>query len=259
MKKASSFTGFIMLTIASFWLQSCSKDDSEEPLIVTPASISMHYEDTQQLSAEGATSWLSNDEFVAKVNSSGLITANHVGTTEIIVSNGKKNATCSVTVTPEYYLYDDPILNWGASKAEIESAEKHKKVSSSNSDMLTFDYSFGSNACVMGYSFENGKLKNIMAMFDYSLYLRAGYYLLERYQPIAAGNDYDYVLIDALKKEKCKTIVYFAAYKSGKTTYTTIMYSDYSSIKSASTRSVAEYNPEMNKMQETLVGTYKQK
>lgn len=259
MKNFFRFTGLIVLTITNFWFLSCSKDSDEEPLTVTPSSVSMHYEDTQQLKAEGATKWLSSDEFVAKVNSSGLITANHVGTTEIVASDGNRTANCKVTVTPEYYLYDDPILEWGVSMANIESAEKHKKVGSSSSTMLSYDYSFDSNACAMGYTFENGKLKNVLAMFSYSLYLRAGYYLLERYQPITAGDDYDYILVDALKAEKCKTVVYFTTYKSGTTTYVTILYSDYSSFNNSSTRSVTDYNPEIYKMQKILANTIEQK
>ncbi|SEF97184.1 Ig-like domain (group 2) [Xylanibacter ruminicola] len=247
MKKTFRFTGFILISIVSCSFLSCSSDSDENPLIVTPASISMHYEDTQQLQAEGATSWLSSDEFVAKVSSTGLVTANHVGKTEIIVSNGKKNTTCEVTVTPEYNLYDDPILQWGASMSTIQSLETHKKLSSSSSDVISYDYSFGNNPCAMGYSFENGKLKAVMAMLDYSLYLKTGYYLLERYQPAAETDDYDFLFVDALSKDKCKTAVYFTTQKSGRNTYTVIMYMDFSKL-SSSTRSVIGYNSEMMKM-----------
>lgn len=258
MKKNLSLIGLILMSSLLISFTSCS-GDSEEPLVVTPKSLSMHFEDTQQLNADGATSWISNDEFVAKVNSSGLVTGNHVGKTEIVVSDGNRTTTCDVTITPEYYLYDDPILEWGTSKSIIESSEKHEKATSSSADVLTYNYSFGTNACAMGYSFENGKLKSVMAMMAYSLYLKTGYYLLERYQPIASGNDYDYLLVDALKPEKCKNAIYFRSYTSGKNTYTTVMYMDYSSLSSSKTRSSQVYNEEFEKMQEELVNILKNK
>lgn len=214
-----------------FAVCSCSGDD-ESPLVVTPASVSMHYDETQQLSAEGATSWLTNDEFVAKVDSKGLVTARHIGNTQIVVSDGKRTATCEVTVTPEYSLYDDPILDWGASKSSIQSKEKHEKGTSSDSNILVYNYTFGNNVCVMGYTFENGKLKSVTAMMDNSLYLRTGYYLIERFQPVAATKDYDYVFVDAMETNKVKTIVYFALYKSGSKTYTTVIYGDYAAYSS---------------------------
>ena len=49
-------------------LTSCGddkEDDSPTTLSVTPGSISLYYEDTQQLSAAGATSWSSENEFIA--------------------------------------------------------------------------------------------------------------------------------------------------------------------------------------------------
>ena len=92
-----------------------------------------------------------------------------------------------------------------------------------------------------------------MALFSYSLYVKAALYLIERFQPIAAGNDYDYVLVDALKEDRCKTVVYYTSYKSGKNTYTSIMYMDYSALNKAKSRSAAEYNPNNDEMTKELV------
>lgn len=95
-------------------ITACSSDDDEgSGIVVSPSSISLHYEETQQLKADGATSWLSEDEFVASVDQSGLVKGGHVGTTKIIATNGSKKSACEVTITPKYYLFDEPLLRWG--------------------------------------------------------------------------------------------------------------------------------------------------
>lgn len=251
MKRYSYFSSFIIVTVAGYCLSSCSSSKEEDPLVVSPASISMHYEDTKQLKADGATSWYSNDEFVAKVNSSGLVTGNHVGETEIVVSDGSRSAICKVTITPEYYLYDDPILQWGTSMSSIKSLETHKRANSTSDNVLVYDYSFGSKSCLMGYTFKNGALQGVMAMLNVSMYADVAYYLLERFQPVAAGDNYDYVLIDAMEKDKCKTIVYLSTQKIDNSIVLTVLYADPSIV--SSTRTIKEYGPEIEVMQKEMI------
>ena len=105
----------------------------------------------------------------------------------------------------------------------------------------------------MGYIFENGKLNSVLAMMDNSLFLRAGYYLIERFQPAAIGDNNDYYFIDAMEIAKCKTVVYFTTYKSGKETLTTIMYKDASQLNAASSRSMLKSDKESTNIQEEMI------
>lgn len=240
MKKVSLWSILMLVVLTLPLLAACGGDGDDDPgLTVTPSSISMHYEDTQQLSAQGATSYKSNDEFVAKVDQAGLVTGGHVGTTQIIASNGKKTGICEVTITPEYDLYDTPILDWGVSASTISSKETHK-LESSTDDYLIFNYQKGNTACAMSYAFENGKLKSVIAILNYSSYVSAGYYLLERYQPIGEDEGI-FVFLDALTKDKAKTAVAFSTATISGSKVTRIIYMPATST-SSSMRSVQSNN-----------------
>jgi hypothetical protein len=205
-KNTFKFIGFVLKTIFSFGLVSCGSDGDDDPGIsITPSSVSMHYDDTKQLSAQGATSWSSNDEFVAKVDQSGLVTGGHVGTTQIIASNGKKTSICDVTITPQYFLYDTPLLDWGISMTSVKSQETHELLSTKENNLM-YNYTKGEIACLLTYNFENDKLRGIVVILNYSYYVDAGYYLLERYQPVAESEGM-YVFLDALTKDKANTTI----------------------------------------------------
>ena len=233
MKKTFRFLGLMLISVMSYGLTSCGSDDDDAGISITPSSVSMHYEDTKQLSAQGATSWSSNDDFVAKVDQTGLVTGGHVGTTQITASNGKKTAICEVTITPEYNLYDTPILEWGASENSIKSKETHEFLSSSG-DYLYYDYTKGKSSCFLAYNFENGKLKGILVVLDYSYYADAGYYLLERYQPVGESEGM-YLFIDALTQSKATTAIGFeTSTMSGSKVVSIIYLSASSNLRSVS-------------------------
>ena len=75
MKKTFRLAGLMLMVITSFNFMSCGGDDDEPNISVTPTSVVMHYDDTQQLKAEGttATSWTVEDEFIASVEQTGLV------------------------------------------------------------------------------------------------------------------------------------------------------------------------------------------
>lgn len=230
-----------MLATMSIGFVSCGGDDEpDEPdFVVTPSKVTMHYDDQKQLTAEGAVSWTTNDEFIADVNQTGLVEAKHVGSTKIVVSNGKRTTYCDVEITPKYTLIDIPLLYWGSSRSSIQSAELHPQLGEiTNDNILAYNYTLGSTAGIVMYVFENNKLKSIMALLNKSMYLDAGYYLLERFQPIATGSSTDVYFMDAMSREKAKTVGMLDYYKLDGTTFTCIFYSDIN-ILNSSTRGVA--------------------
>ena len=206
MKKVTFWSMLMLAVLILPMMVACGGDgDDDGGISISPSSVSMHYDDTQQLNAQGATSWTSNDDFIAKVDQTGLVTGGHVGTTQITASNGKKSAICEVTITPEYNLYDSPILEWGASMNSVQSSEIHELLRSSDAALI-YDYTKGTSPCLLTYSFENSTLKAIVAILNYSSYVDAGYYLLERYQPIGESEGM-YIFLDALTQSKATTIV----------------------------------------------------
>lgn len=236
MEKSFKFVGLMLMAVMSIGFISCgSDDDDNEPSIsVTPSSVVMHFDETKQLNVKGttATSWTVEDDFIASVEQTGLVNGRHVGSTKIRVSDGKKSAFCDVTITPKYSLIDTPILNWGTSKSSVESSETHSSLSSSSSDYLMYDYTLGSTACIIMYGFENNKLETVMAVLNRSLFVTAGYYLMERYQPVYVGDDDQYLFIDAMTEPKAKTVVMLSFQKIDGSNVTAILYTDKNKLSS---------------------------
>lgn len=234
----SKNVSFVLLiaTCACLSLSSCSKENEEDVQVtLSPSYISMYYEGTKQLSAENATSWRTEDDFVAEVDNKGLVTGGHVGKTKIIASNGKHSAFCEVTVIPKYNLYDTPIIDWGASMSTIQNKETHVKTATTTStNSIGYNYSKNSsNPCGVVYYFNEGKLSNIMVLLDYLSYPEAGLYLLERYQPFyAEKTDYAALFADAYTKDKWKTGVGIQTPTVSGTKVTLIMYFPASNLPS---------------------------
>lgn len=227
MKKNILFLTTMLLVPMSFMLIACGGGDDEPEFVVSPSSISMHYDGQKQLTADGAVSWATDDDFVATVDQTGLVKGNHVGSTKIVVSNGKRTAYCDVEITPQYNYFDDPILRWGSSKAAIQSSEKHSILGDMVDDnFLAYDYTNGSIPCIMLYVFANGSLSSVMSLLNKAMYAEAGYYLLERYQPAAIGSGTDFYFIDAMSRERAKTVCVLDYYTLNRTSYTGIFFSD---------------------------------
>lgn len=215
-----------MLTLS---VTSCSKDDesqTEQNVKITPTNITMHYKETLQLTATNANSWSSDDNFIAEVDNKGLVKGGHIGTTIITAKNGSSFATCEVTITPKYDIYDTPILEWGATMSSIQSKETHPKSSSSNtSSMLAYNYKKNGTPCALIYYFEGGKMSRIVVYMDLLQYTNAGNYLLERYTPLSADpTDYFLMFTDAYTKDKMKTVVGLQTTKVSGTELTMITY-----------------------------------
>lgn len=226
MKKVSLF-GLVLMCVMGAVLVSCGNDksdDSSTSLSVSPSSVSLYYEGTQQLSASGATSWTSENEFVAKVDSKGLVTANHVGNTNILVSNGNAMGKCAVNVKAKYNCYDTPLLNWGASTSAISAAETHTKSSSTSSDYLVYEYTNGTTIALVQYIFKSSALSGINVIMPSSDYASVGLYLLERYQPANKDDNDSYYFVDAMDVKHAKNVIVFALQTISNSKYTVVTY-----------------------------------
>ncbi|MCR5513488.1 MAG: Ig-like domain-containing protein [Prevotella sp.] len=238
MRKVSVW-GIILMCVMCGVSTSCGddkSDDSPTTLSVNPSSVSLYYEGTQQLSASGVTSWSSENEFVAKVDAKGLVTANHVGSTNILASNGNAMGRCAVTVKPKYNCYDTPLLNWGASASAISAAETHTASSSSSSTSLGYGYTNGSVTSVVLYMFENNALKSVGVLASYSNYAQIALYLLERYQPIAKDDDGNYYFIDSMDTKTANNVIALSTTTVSNSKMTMVLYMPNSQKASAPQR-----------------------
>lgn len=113
----------LLLTVITLTLTSCQKD-----ILFKEAVISLKYKETKQLTLDNLkpnkdVTYRSTDPFVATVNSSGLVTAITVGKAVIIAELKKVTTVCWVTVDTTSFLYNEPILDFGASLDSIKKKE----------------------------------------------------------------------------------------------------------------------------------------
>lgn len=232
-------TTIVMLFVAVLGLSitSCSKDDDvpEPNVVLSTTNIVMYYEQTKKLTAENATSWRTENDFVATVDENGLVTGGHVGTTRIIASNRSSSATCNVTIQPRYNLYDSPILDWGASMSEIRNKETHENMSMSSTTSLAYFYNKSTdNPVVVLYSFENGKLDYASVILKWNTFASAVNHLVERYQVVAVDHEKQVALFwDANTRDKLKTVVTISVSELSGTPVIQILFADAAKVESA--------------------------
>ncbi len=152
---------------------------------------------------EGARTLVSADEFVAYTTKDGYIQAFHVGQTTVTVNGSMK---IPVVVKGVKTGFNDPVTVWGCSKNYVD---QYHTDGSFYEDKGNYVYYKGSGKILLyQYLFENGKLKNAATIVSLNNSVDYFGYLLERYLPIAE-TDGNYVFIDALSKNDCKTAIVF--------------------------------------------------
>ncbi len=164
--------------------------------------------------------WKSANPLVASVSGS-TIKANCVGNTTI--SSGSSNI--KVTVKATHFDFNDPCLQWGASKSSVKSYMSKYNLFNEKSTSLTYD---GSGKTYMySYLFENGKLNSsgILVESYYSSDITT--YLKERYYPVLVSEDDVIYMVDA----KQETLALVSVYTSGYSVYVMVIYTHYTGEK----------------------------
>lgn len=194
MKKVFSLMLLLATTIT---FSSCGGDDDEpDNSTLTKTSYSMYHEDERNIEGTNVIdlAWNSDNEFVATVEH-GVITGQFVGKTTVQSTN---NLSFSVEVKPLYHTYDEPCLDWGASKSTIKA--KYGTPKSEDSSNLLYQTS-NSNAPIMLFMFENGKLSSSGVVCKISAVSQLADFLLERYVPVKVDtNNYSATLLHCYGK-----------------------------------------------------------
>lgn len=228
MKKILRMMIIMAMGIGTF--ASCSSDE-EESVTLSSRTVTMKCDETKTLKATGnVNTWTSENEFVATVDRNGIITAGHVGETNIVASGNNGSAMCKVTVEGKYNYYIEPLCKKGVKKSDVKKYESRKLKSETDNSLL---YN-GENSMVtgVGYSFDDsGELKMAIAIVphDNSTTL-AGHlsnFLLERYK-YAAKLDETYSYMDANRLADATKVVYVQIAPNGYTNYATVTYVPYS-------------------------------
>jgi acylphosphatase len=228
-------TAIVSLTLFA----ACSKDDGDLK-ITSSRNIELTSKNTSQIEcSDSKATYASENEYVATVSTTGLITAKRIGETYIDV-NGQKSV--KVTVTPVYTDFTEPQLLFGATKDEVFA-----KVGTNYSVSDDNDIAYKStNGIIKGYLYllKDGKVEAV-AMVVNSLYVdNLTDFLLERYVPVTISEkDYTALYINALTAEKATILIGEQIYSP---TIINVIYLPYTNSRS---RSVANMDNEKIKQQ----------
>ena len=203
----------ICLPLATFTSCGDDADDDNQSMNLT-----LNAGETHDIG--NGSDWKSANPLVASVSGS-TIKANCVGNTTI--SSGSSNI--KVTVKATHFDFNDPCLQWGASKSRVKSYMSKYNLLKEESTSLVYD---GSGKTYMyNYLFENGKLNSssILVKSYYSSDITT--YLKERYYPVLVSEDDVIYMVDA----KQETLALVSVYSYGYSVYVMVIYAHYTGEK----------------------------
>lgn len=182
---------FIIPVICLFIISSCTKENTKT-LEVTPNSIAVYSDGTKQLTTNvDDASFSSNDDYYATVTSSGLVTGERVGETEIIVKSSAGTVKVPITILNKYSLYPDVDGLIGKSTTSMTRLfGSNFKLSTSSSGDLMYGYTNPTNY-VDGivFSVNGSKINSIGVIVSTSYTSMLTKHLLERYMVAGMQND----------------------------------------------------------------------
>jgi hypothetical protein len=117
---------FLVVFFPALVFTSCSDDKEDNRIKISKTEYLLNFEDEVQIEATSINdiTYTTASEYVAKVSSSGLITAGRVGETYILLENGNDERVVQITVKPRYDLYPEPIkkIMFGLNKQQVKEA-----------------------------------------------------------------------------------------------------------------------------------------
>lgn len=111
---------------------------------------------------------------VATIDANGLITGKRVGETTIKVSGNNFSGACTVSISPLYNTFIEPITQFGISKNEVKAKETRTLLSEVETAML---FKGNTEEKYAMYVFENGKLKSSLIVLASSYSSVLGSYI----------------------------------------------------------------------------------
>lgn len=192
MSKKTNLVLCIIISLMMF--ASC---DKEHYITLSQSSTTMYHGQTQQVPAQckDPINYSSNNEYVAIVSPSGMITAQYVGQAVIRLTSTNDNKTYNVKVAPKYNLYPEPNITFGETKSSVISKYGNPDGQTSN----TIVYSnYSTKALYLIVSFDaNNRVKyyGVVVSKDYTTELSN--FLSERYKYVSYS-DGVYLYMNAL-------------------------------------------------------------
>lgn len=166
------------MAVLAITFAGCKK---ERLITLSTTSTTLHHGETFQIPAqcENPITYSSANEYHAKVSSSGLVTANYVGSTTISLLSEEDNKTFTVTVTPKSNLYPEPNIRFGETKSSVLS--KYGDPDSSTDETIGYiEYSTNAPGLLVLFD-ENDCVKDYAVIVKTAFSSELGTFLSERY------------------------------------------------------------------------------
>ena len=198
------FLFYVTVIVSLALFAACSKDDGGDLKISSSKNVELTSSNTSQIKcSDSKATYASENEYVATVSATGLITAKRIGETYIDV-NGQKSV--KVSVAPVYTEFTEPQFLFGATKDEVY-AKVGTNYSLSNESGIAYK---STNEIIKGYLYllKDGKVEAVAIVVN-SLYVdNLTDFLLERYVPVTISEeDYTALYINALTAEKATILI----------------------------------------------------
>lgn len=140
----------------------CACTENEQFVTLSDSDVSMHYDETKQLSASYSSdkleaetfSYKSSDPSIVTVSKTGLVSGVSLGTATVTISSsdGKYTDECEFTITPKSNLYVEPYTVFGSTVATVKSKESRTL--------------FGETTESLVYTDTNTNVSNVMYVFS---------------------------------------------------------------------------------------------
>lgn len=204
MKNMKRILFYVTAIVSLTLFAACSKDDGDSFNITSSKSVELTSKKTSQIEcSDSKATYASENEYVATVSETGLITGKRIGETYIDV-NGQKSI--KVSVTPVYTQFTEPQFLFGATKDEVY-AKVGTNYSLSNESGIAY---ITTNDRVRGYLYllKDGKVSSVVMVVSSSYFSSLTNFLLERYAPATfSEEDYTVLYVNALTADKITMII----------------------------------------------------
>ena len=133
----------------------CTKEEKEH-FTIDQDNVSLQHDGTIQLTTTPSQTctWTSDNETIATVSESGLVTGVFIGDTKIRAqtSTGNLIDVCNVHITPRSTLYTEPFFIYGSSISMIKSKEKRSLYNEDSESLI--------------YNGENLNVRYVLYLFE---------------------------------------------------------------------------------------------
>lgn len=228
---------FSLLLVIPFFIAGCDDDDNKKINLTSPPEIQLYQGGTHQINATSdyEITYTSEKEFVATVSKTGLVTADYVGETNIILNNGKTTETVKVVVSGKNNLYQTPNLEFGITAAELIAKlgePDHQDVTDTGYTRIYYaDYSSAASSQRQYIIDPTGKY-DMVGVYVYISYAESLIgYLEERYVFVTEDEGYWY-FVDGYTDSTAETVVCLFELEGGD--YFVVSYYAYESSSSKS-------------------------